>query len=101
MMRRRRTSFISLPVGRLNRRRQQVIHKAALQDVTALVVLNLLVKRGPESHRQPAMNLSLDDHRINDVSAIIDSHKPSDLDLARTFIDINHADVTTERIREI
>src|SRR6185369_12534421 len=101
MMRRRRDSLVSFPVWRLDRRRQQVIHKAALQNITAFVVLNLLVKRRPEPHRQPAMNLSLDDHRIDDVPTIIDRHKPAYLDLARALVDVYDADVTAERIREI
>src|SRR5215510_12396656 len=101
MMRRRRTSLVSFPVGRLDRRWQKVIHKTALQNVTALVVLNLFVKRRTESHRQATMNLSFDDHRIDDVAAIIDGYEPAYLDLACTLIDIDDADVAAEWIREI
>src|SRR5262249_13561397 len=101
MMRRRRTSLVSFPVRGLHRRRQQVIHKAALKDVTALVVLYLLVKGGTESHRQAAVNLTLDNHRIDNVSAVVDGHKASYLDLARTFVNVDYTDVAPKRIGEI
>src|SRR6185295_1392710 len=71
MMGRRRAGVTGFPVWRFHSSGQKVIHETALKDVTALVVLHLLIKCGPKSHGQSAMNLSFDDHRIDDVAAII------------------------------
>src|SRR5262245_3240716 len=83
VMRRRRAGLVRLPILRLDRRREQVIHEAALKYIAAIVVLNLLVERRPQTHGQTAVNLSLDDHRVNDVPAVVDGHESADLDLSR------------------
>src|SRR5215831_4598288 len=43
VMRRGGAGFVRLPIRRLDRRREQVIHEAALKYVAAIVVLYLLV----------------------------------------------------------
>src|SRR5262249_26534299 len=52
MMRRRRAGLISFPFGRLDGRRHEVVHEAAVQVVAALVVLNLFIHRRRQSDRQ-------------------------------------------------
>ena len=47
------------------------------------------------------MDLSLDDHRINNRATVIHRHKATDMHLARTPIDIYNADVAPKRIGEI
>src|SRR5215475_11718352 len=47
------------------------------------------------------MNLSLDDHRVDDVPAVVDGYESADLYLSGSFIDIDDADVAAERIGEI
>src|SRR5215467_13526844 len=47
------------------------------------------------------MNLTLDDHRIDDVAAVIDSHKPAHFNLTRTFVDVDDADVAAEWIGQV
>src|SRR5688500_20263360 len=47
------------------------------------------------------MDLAFDDHRIDDVAAIVDGHKSPHFDFTRAFVDIDNADVTAERIREV
>ena len=47
------------------------------------------------------MNLSLDDHWINNISYIINRNKTIKFNLTRFFIHFNNCDVTTERISEI
>ena len=47
------------------------------------------------------MNLSLDDHRIDDRAAVIHRHKAANMHLARATVDIHDTDVAAERIGEI
>ena len=47
------------------------------------------------------MNLTLNDHGIDDVAAIVHGHKAPDLHFSRAFVDVNHADVSAERKSEI
>src|SRR5687767_11715404 len=75
MMRRRRDRVCGLPLRCFDCCRQQIVHETTLQDVTAFIVLNLLVERRAESHRETAMNLTLDDHWVDDVAAIVDGHE--------------------------
>src|SRR5262245_62403122 len=85
VMRRGGAGLVRLPIRRLDRRREQVIHEAALKYVAAIVVLNLLVERRPQPHGQTAVDLSFDDHRVDDVPAVVDGHEPAHLDLSRSF----------------
>src|SRR6266508_1405058 len=101
VMRRGGAGFVRLPVRRLDRSREQVIHEAALKYVAAIVVLNLLVERRPQPHGQPAVNLPFDDHRVDDVPAVVHGHKSAHLDLSRSFVDVDYADVAAEGIGEI
>src|SRR5262245_2285393 len=93
--------FVRLPIRSLDGRREQVIHEAALKYVAAFVVLNLLVERRPQPHGQAAVNLPLDDHRVDDVPAVVDGHEPAHLDLSRSIVDVDYADVAAERIGEV
>src|SRR5215813_3570052 len=101
VMRRGRAGFVRLPIRRLDRRREQVIHEAALKYVAAIVVLNLFVERRTQSHGQTAVNLPFDDHRVDDVPAVVDGHESAHLDLSRSFVDVDYADVAAERIGEV
>src|SRR5215475_12739334 len=101
MMRRWSAGLVSFPIGRFDRSREQVIHEAALKYVAALVVLNLFIKRRPQSHSQSAVNLSFYDHRVDDIAAIIDGDESAYLDLSCSLIDVDDADVAAERISEI
>ena len=90
-----------LPVRRLDCRGQKIVHETALQNVSAFVVLDLFVKRWSKSHGEPTMNLPFDDHRVDDVAAVVNRNEATHLDLARALVDVDNADVTAERIRKI
>src|SRR5215472_10642570 len=47
------------------------------------------------------MNLSFDDHWVDDVAAIIDCDEPAHLYFAGSFIYVHDTDVTAERISQI
>src|SRR6185369_6840951 len=46
-------------------------------------------------------DLALYDHRVDDVAAIVDRDEPAHLDLARARVDVDDADVATERVGEV
>src|SRR5277367_6797492 len=101
MMRRGRARLTSFPCWSFDCRRQQVIHEGPTLHVAALVVIDLLYEGDGEALRQSAMNLAVNDHRIYDVAAVVDCYETADLDLARPFVDVDHADVRAERKGEI
>jgi hypothetical protein len=67
----------------------------------SLVVCDRFVQRRGEAHREPAVDLPVDDHRVDDVAAVVDGHEAADLDLARALVDVDDADVRAEREREV
>src|SRR5206468_8903801 len=69
-------------------------------DLPVLIIVDLLEERGRQAHRQPSMNLSLDDHWIDDRAAVVYRDEPPNLDLAGLFVDVDDADVATERVRQ-
>ena len=95
------TVLADLPGGRLDRRRQEVVHERAGQVVAVLVVGDLLVQRRREAHRQAAVDLAVDDHRVDDVAAVVDRDEAADLDLAGALVDVDDADVAAERERQV
>src|SRR6516225_6648767 len=101
MMRRRGAGLVSLPVRCFNGRGYKIIHESPSLDVSAFVIGNFLHERDRQTFSQPAVNLAFDDHRINNVAAIIDCYKPTDFYLAGALVDVDNADVSAERKRKI
>src|SRR5205807_4739535 len=101
MMRRRRGGLRGLPVWRLHRGRQEVIHERPALDVALFVVGDLLVERGRETHGETTMDLTLDDHRVDDRAAVVHRYETADLDLAGPAIDVDDADVRAEGEGEV
>src|SRR3954451_8938306 len=96
VMGRRGDGLLELPGGRLDGRRQEVVHERAGQVVAELVVRDLLVEGRRKAHRQAAVDLAVDDHRVDDVPAVVDGDESADLDLAGALVEIDHADVRAE-----
>src|SRR5947209_6683187 len=90
-----------LPIGRLDRGWNQVVHEAATLDVAALIVTYLFEQCGRHPHRKAAMHLTLYDHRIDDVSAIVDGDETPDMDLPRSSIDVDDADIASKGKGEV
>src|SRR5215510_11918428 len=101
MMGRWGASLIGLPLGGFNRCRKEVIHEAPTLDVAFLVIVDLFVQSGSEPHRQPSVDLTFDDHGVDNIAAIINSDKASDLHLSSPLIDIHHADITPKGIGQV
>src|SRR5258706_14522797 len=101
MVRRRRGRLVGLPRRRLHRGRQQIIHETALLDVAIIVVRDRLEQRRRHAHRQPAVNLPLDDHRVDDVAAVVHRHEAANFHLAGAAVQIHDADVGAEGERQV
>ena len=100
-MRRRRHRVAGLPLRGLHRGGHQVVDEAAALDIADLVVGDLLEERGRQPHAEPTVHLTLDDHGVDDVAAVVDRHEAAHLDLAGALVDVHHADVAAERVGEI
>ena len=92
-MRGRGHSLAGLPVRRLHRGGQQVVHEVAAVDIAILVVLDLLIKRRSQAHGQPAVDLAFHNHRVDAHAAVVHRHEAADLDLAGAPVDVDGADV--------
>jgi hypothetical protein len=88
-----------LPLRALDRGRQEVVGERPGQVLAVGVVDDLLVHRRRQAHGQAALDLTLDDHRVDDVAAVVDRDEPADLDLAGAVVDVDHAEVDAERGR--
>src|SRR5690349_10606095 len=101
VVRRRRDRLLELPRRRLHGRRQQVVHERSGEVVAELVVRDLLVQGWRQPHRQTAVDLPVDDHRIDDVAAVVDRDEAADVDLSGALVDVDDADVAAERERQV
>src|SRR3989449_1842729 len=98
---RRRARLVGLPVRRLHRGRYEVVDEAAALDVADLVVGDLFVQCRRQPHGQPAVNLALDDHGVDDVAAIVDGDEAPDLHFTGALVDVHDGDVAAERIGQV
>src|SRR3954452_24722378 len=101
MMRRRRDGLAGLPRGHLDRGRDEIVHERAGHVVAELVVGDLLVQRWREAHRQSAVDLPVDDHRVDDVAAVVHRDEAADVDPPRPLVDVDDTDVRPERERQV
>ena len=66
-----------------------------------LVVDDFFVQRLSDRLHNAAVNLAVDQHRIDHFAAIVDRDIFEELDVAGLFIDFDDADVSAERKGEI
>ena len=64
------------------RTRQRVIHELAGDQLAVIVIDGLFPQRLAEPPRRPAVHLPVDDHRIQNVAAIVHHHVAPDRDLS-------------------
>src|SRR6476619_362272 len=101
VMRRRGDGLLELPGRRLDGCREEIVHERPGEVVAVLVVGDRLVQRRREAHREPAVKLPVDDHRVDDVAAVVDRDEAADVDLAGALVDVDDADVAAEREGEV
>src|SRR4029077_8307310 len=81
--RRGRDGAAQLELRELVHRRNEVIdHRAGLQLTGVFVVDDLFVQGLRDALRDAAVDLTLDDHRIDDVAAVVDGDVPLPVDRA-------------------
>src|SRR2546429_9228437 len=100
MMRRGGNGAIRLPLRRLHGCRDQVILEIAAQHVAVLIVGQLFVERGSQSLGESAMHLALNDHGVDDRTAVIYSNEATNMDFTCPPVDIYDTDVAAEGIGE-
>ena len=82
--------------------RHGVVHVGAGQQLAALLVVDrILEQRLADALGDAAMDLALDDHRVDDVAEIVDRDEVHDLDDAGVGIDLDLADMRAGRIGEV
>src|SRR5438105_9084034 len=101
MVRRWRASFVRLPLRRLDGRGHEVIHEAAALNIPDLIIADLFVHRWGKPHGQPTVDLAFDNHRINNIAAIIHRYETPNLDLSSSFVNIHYANVTAEWVCQV
>src|SRR5438034_7120917 len=78
--------------------RDAVVEQRAGLELAGLVVVDdLFVKRLRDRLRDAAVDLAVDDERVDDVSAVVDRHVLLELSVARLSVDLDHRDVRAER----
>ena len=88
-------------VGHLHRGRQQVVHERPAEAVAVLVERDHLHQRHADAVGETAVDLALDDHRVDARAAVVDGDEPPDLHLPGAGVDVDDADVGAERVGEV
>src|SRR5580692_3387385 len=90
-----------LPAGALHRGRQQVVHEGTAQAVAFRVEGDDFHEGHADAVCQAAVDLALDDHRVDPDAAVVDRDEPADRDLAGAGVHVDHADVGTARVGQV
>jgi hypothetical protein len=84
-------------VGRQHmRRRNGVVHQRTSDQLPVLVVHCPLVKRLSDALRDAAVDLTIDDQRVDDIATVIDSHVTFQIDDAGIRVNLDNCDVRAE-----
>ena len=73
---------MSIDVRHLGDVGHQEVHERGVLQLPVLVVRHPLVERAADALRHPAVDLPLDDHRVDEVAAVVDDGVLEDRDLA-------------------
>src|SRR5262249_36047368 len=79
--------------GQTVRARPRVVHERAGDELAAAVVGATLEQRLADALGEAAVDLALDDHRIDDGADVVDAPETDDLDAAGVRIDLELADM--------
>src|SRR5580704_18131871 len=82
-----------LDIWDVSRNRQRVIHQRAAQQLTVGVVDDRLAEDAAQTLRRAAHDLAFDQHRIDDVAAIVGDRVIRDLDPAGLAVDLDDRDM--------
>src|SRR5207249_3527072 len=85
--------------GDLRGRGHHVVHQRLRSRLTLIVVRELFVERAADALRDAAVNLSLDDARIDQGPGIAGDRVVDDRELSRLALDLDDGDVRAVRER--
>ena len=80
---------MSIVVGHLGDVGHQEVHERGVEQLARLVVGHPLVERAADALRDAAVDLALDDHRVDQVAAVVDDGVLQDLDLRRVRVGLD------------
>jgi len=75
------------------RARHRIVHERPADRLAAAIIGATLQQRLADALGEPAVDLGLDDHRVDDGADVVDAPKPDDLDAAGVRIDLELADM--------
>ena len=101
MMRRWGDRMASLPVGRLHRGWDEVIHEGTAETVAILIERNHFHQRHANTVGEATMDLAFDDQRVDLCATVIDRNEAADFNLGGTRVNVDDADVCTEGIGQV
>ena len=78
-----RDGLAELEVGALERGRDQVVHERPVEAVALLVERDQLHQRDADALGEPAVDLAVDDHRVDPHAAVVDRDEAPHRDLRR------------------
>ena len=90
-----------LEVGALERRRDQVVHERRVEAVALLVEADQLHQRDADALGQPAVDLAVDDHRVDPHAAVVHRDEAADRDLGGVGVDVDDGDVGAVRVGQV
>ena len=85
--------------GRSGRRRAEVVHEGAGEQVAVLVVDDALEEGRPGPVREPAAHLALGEERVEQPAGVVDGRVVEDGDGAGLAVDLDDRDVGDEAVR--
>ena len=92
---------VQLEAREVDRARKRVVHERPGDELTVRVVDRLLDHGLADPLREPAVNLSLHDQRVDQMPGIVHGHEFQQRRFAGLAIDLEHRDVAAERIRVV
>jgi len=101
VVRTRRDGVVRHEVRQLGRLGHRVLVHAARLQVAVLVVGRALEQRRADALGDAAVDLPLDDERVDDLPAVVDADVLLDLYLGGLRVDLDDRDVRPEREREV
>ena len=96
---RRRVQVQYLDQWHIGRRRYQVIHEAAAEQLAVRAVRDLLEQSRSGALRHSAHRLAVDDHGVDHDAAVLRDHVTADADGTASGIDLHLAHVRRVRVR--
>ena len=101
VVRARRDRLAELEVGTLERRRDQVVHERRVEAVALLVEREHLHQRDADAFGEAAVDLAVDDHRVDAHAAVVDRDEAPDGDMSRVGVDVDDGDVGAVGVGEV